>query len=87
MTQKQVAQNQEAAELLNKYLVKIVGASPLNEHSQPNDVEFAATCADIALEAILKALTSIKDRDVRGSVLLDLIEHYRGIQKEINKFL
>jgi len=78
---------EKAIQLINSYLVALVGTAPLNEHTSQNDIDFAAEGALIALDEVIKALTSIKDIDVRGSVLLDLIEHYRGVKEEIENYL
>ena len=47
---------------------------------------FAKECALIAVNKIISTLNHrIKDLDVRGNVLLDLIEYYYAVKQEIEK--
>ena len=46
----------------------------------------AKECALIAVDEIIKTLNEdIRDLDVRGNVLLDLIEYWREVKQEIEK--
>lgn len=50
------------------------------------DVETAQKCALIAVDDIIQTLNyDIRDLDVRGSVLIDLIEYWREVKQEIEK--
>lgn len=43
-------------------------------------------CASIAVDEIINTLNSdIRDLDVRGNILLDLIEYWREVKQEIDK--
>lgn len=47
---------------------------------------WAKECALIAVDEIIRTLNEdIRDLDVRGSVLLDLIEYWQEVEKEIKK--
>lgn len=47
---------------------------------------FAKECALIAVDEIIGTLNyDIRDLDVRGSVLLDLIDYWREVKQEIEK--
>ena len=53
-------------------------------HSIPNKFAEAKKCALIAVDEIIKTLNyDIKDLDVRGNILLDLIKYWREVKQEI----
>jgi hypothetical protein len=55
-------------------------------HSIPNKFIEAKKCALIAVDEIIKTLNyDIKDLDVRGNILLDLIKYWREVKQEIEK--
>ena len=55
-------------------------------HSIPNKFAEAKKCALIAVDEIIKTLNyDIKDLDVRGNILLDLIKYWREVKQEIEK--
>jgi hypothetical protein len=55
-------------------------------HSIPNKFTEAKKCALIAVDEIIKTLNyDIKDLDVRGNILLDLIKYWREVKQEIEK--
>jgi hypothetical protein len=45
----------------------------------------AKDCAIVAVDEILLTLSNIKDRDVRGNILLDLIKYWQEVKTEIEK--
>jgi len=47
--------------------------------------EQAKDIAVIAVDEILLTLSNIKDRDVRGNILLDLIKYWQEVKTEIEK--
>ena len=52
----------------------------------PLYVKTIKECCHIAVDEIIQTLSyDIKDLDVRGSVLIDLIEYWRDVKEEINK--
>ena len=56
-------------------------------HSIPNKFAEAKKCALIAVDEIIKTLNyDIKDLDVRGNILLDLIKYWREVKQEIEKY-
>ena len=65
---------EKAEELVNKYC---------NMRSHCDNAE---ECALIAVDEIINTLNSdIRDLDVRGNILLDLIEYWREVKEEIEK--
>lgn len=55
-------------------------------HSIPNKFAEAKKCALIAVDEIIETLNyDIKDLDVRGSILIDLIIYWREVKQEIEK--
>jgi hypothetical protein len=53
-------------------------------HSIPNKFAEAKKCALIVVDEIIETLNyDIKDLDVRGSVLIDLIIYWREVKQEI----
>lgn len=62
---------EKARELVNKYYI----------HSLKGK-----ECALIAVDTTIQTLNEdIRDLDVRGNVLLDLIDYWREVKQEINK--
>ena len=54
----------------------------------PSDITkyFAKKCALIAVDEIINILNyDIRDIDVRGNILLDLIDYWREVKQEIEK--
>ena len=50
------------------------------------DEQLAKQCALISVDEILLTLNKdIRDLDVRGSILIDLIEYWRKVKREIEK--
>ena len=70
---------EKADELYNKFL-RYVPAEEEFEH------EYAKNCALIAVDEIIGTLNyDIRDLDVRGNILLDLILYWREVKQEIEK--
>lgn len=66
---------EKAKELVNKYLQIYDGR-----------VHQAVQCSLIAVDEIINTLNcDIRDLDVRGSVLLDLIQYWREVKQELLK--
>lgn len=64
-----------------RYALSIPNA-PLGEHKD----DVAKNCALLAVDEILNTLNQdIRDLDVRGNVLLDLIHYWREVKQEIDK--
>jgi hypothetical protein len=52
----------------------------------PLYIKTVKECCHIAVDEIIQTLNNdIKDLDVRGSVLIDLIIYWRQVKEEINK--
>ena len=52
----------------------------------PLYIKTVKECCHIAVDQIIETLNNdIKDLDVRGSVLIDLIIYWRQVKEEINK--
>jgi hypothetical protein len=52
----------------------------------PVPYPFAKQCALIAVDETIRTLNEdIRDIDVRGNILLDLIDYWREVKKEIEK--
>lgn len=75
---------EKADELLKKF----------NEHAkywdcyndEPLEEDHARQCALIAVDEIIKTLNyDIRDIDVRGNILLDLIDYWRQVKIELEK--
>jgi hypothetical protein len=72
---------EKAEELVNKY--KWLKLSNLGLYL---DLEEAKKCALIAVNEIIKTLNyDIRDINVRGNILLDLIDYWREVKNEIEK--
>ncbi len=72
---------EKAEELVDKYRNSIM--SFLNDRMKDMN---AKKCALIAVDEIINTLNmDIRDLDVRGSVLLDLISYWREVKQEIEK--
>ena len=68
---------EKAEELLGKYLAIQFGDFPTTDAKQ---------CALIAVDEIINTLNyDIRDIDVRGNILLDLIDYWREVKQEIEK--
>ena len=72
---------EKAEELCRKMLYQI------EWNAQPSTVKgVAKQCALIAVDETIRTLNEdIRDLDVRGNVLLDLIEYWREVKQEIEK--
>ena len=70
-----------------KELIHIYQSILIDEIGGKSAREFIVKqCALIAVDEILLTLNmDIKDLDVRGSILIDLIEYWRKVKKEIEK--
>jgi hypothetical protein len=72
----------KAKDLLNKYWIYLRANLMYDEEAK----EDAKVCALIAVEETINTLNyDIRDLDVRGSVLLDLITYWREVKTEIEK--
>lgn len=72
----------KAKELLDKYWIYLRANLMYAEDAK----EDAKVCALIAVDEIIQTLNyDIKDLDVRGSVLIDLIIYWREVKQEIEK--
>ena len=72
----------KAKEIVDKYKGQLKTATPIlnRPHYQ------AKQCAIIHVNGIIDVLNKeIRDIDVAGNILLDLIEKYRNVFNEINK--
>ena len=74
--------NERAEELINKMIHHI------EYNCQPSlKIMVAKQCALIAVDETLRTLNEdIRDLDVRGNVLLDLIDYWREVKQEIEKY-
>ena len=80
--------NEKAIELVDKFREYTDGDDPDNNYrfSPRISKENAKKCALIAVDEIIDTLNyDIRDLDVRGSVLLDLITYWSEVKKEIEK--
>lgn len=58
----------------------------LKYYGIPLYVKTVKECCHIAVDEIIQTLNyDIRDLDVRGSVLIDLIIYWRDVKEEINK--
>ena len=58
----------------------------LKYYGIPLYVKTVKECCNIAVDEIIQTLNyDIRDLDVRGSVLIDLIIYWRQVKEEINK--
>ncbi len=58
----------------------------LKYYGIPLYVKTVKECCHIAVDEIIQTLNyDIRDLDVRGSVLIDLIEYWREVKQEIEK--
>lgn len=79
---------QEAKELVESmsFLTFSVHGVEMGEYITVPRNSFAKECALIAVNKIIGTLNhDIKDLDVRGNVLLDLIEYWYAVKQEIEK--
>jgi hypothetical protein len=73
---------EKADELYCKY----IDAMPHPEHSNIATYVIAKRCSLIAVDEIINTLNyDIRDLDVRGNILLDLIKYWREVKQEIEK--
>jgi hypothetical protein len=75
-----------AKQLINKFYYQLPNNGYLNEGLLSCDKRYkeAIACAIVCVEEIIGTLNrDIRDLDVRGNVLLDLIEYWREIETEL----
>jgi hypothetical protein len=71
---------EKAKQLLWEYLPILEG------WTDESKSQLAKRCALIAVDEIINTLNhDIRDLDVRGSILLDLIKYWREVKQEIEK--
>lgn len=74
---------QKAEQLTDSFLTASFGV--MKEYI-PVPYPFAKQCALIAVEETIRTLNEdIRDVDVRGNILLDLIDYWREVKQEIEK--
>jgi hypothetical protein len=72
---------EKAEELIDKFRSNII--SFLSDNMKDRN---AKQCALIAVDTTIQTLNEdIRDLDVRGNVLLDLIDYWRQVKQEIEK--
>lgn len=75
---------QKAKELVDRFTPHAYGVWDKNGSLQKR--YHAIQCAKIAVDEIINTLNyDIRDLDVRGNVLLDLIHYWREVKQEIEK--
>ena len=75
---------EKALELWWKYYHRI--EHTLSEEYSKHVNFIVKQCAILAVEEVLQTLNNdIRDLDVRGSLLLDLIKYYQEVKQEIEK--
>ena len=73
---------EKAIELYYEYYNRI--EHTLSEEYSPHEKDVVKQCALLAVEETINTLNyDIRDLDVRGSVLLDLIKYWREVKQEI----
>ena len=75
-----------ARNLINKFYYQLPNNGSLNQGLMSCERRYneAITCAILCVEEIIGTLNrDIRDLDVRGNVLLDLIEYWREIETEL----
>jgi hypothetical protein len=78
MTTREIANH-----IVNRYYYMLPNNGSLNTgiNSCESRYKEAIECAFVAVDEIIKTLNcDIRDLDVRGNILLDLIEHWREVQ-------
>ena len=77
---------EKAQELVNRYFLEIEGADTYAFNLPSMNLFIAKKCALIAVDEIIQTLNyDIRDLDVRGNVLLDLIHYWKEVKQEIEK--
>lgn len=82
---------EKAQELVDKFYQTTPNEAWYNPPLGSSSMEYKAwkqakECALISVEMIIMTLNyDIRDLDVRGSVLLDLIKYWRDVKEEIEK--
>lgn len=79
-------QKQKAKELIDKFYYSLPNNGYINEgvNSCESRWNEAVTCAIIAVDEIINTLNfDIRDLDVRGNILLDLIKFWRQVKDEL----
>ena len=75
---------EKAIELVNKFKPHAYNGA-VEENDELMELFHAKKCALITVDEIIKTLNEdIRDLDVRGNVLLDLIDYWREVKEEIN---
>ena len=83
MTTREIANN-----IVSRYYYMLPNNGSLNTgiNSCESRYKEAIECAFVAVDEIIKTLNyDIRDLDVRGNILLDLIEHWREVHTYIQK--
>ena len=79
---------EKAEELVSRFIIHTNLFNPDNPYNNgwEKAIDSAKQCALIAVEETINTLNyDIRDLDVRGSVLLDLITYWREVKSEIEK--
>lgn len=75
---------EKALDLWWKYYSRI--EHTLSEEYSPHEKDITKYLAVVAVDEIINTLNyDIRDLDVRGSVLLDLIQYWKDVKQEIEK--
>ena len=75
---------EKAIELYSRYYNRI--EHKLSEEYSPYEKDVVKECVLLAVDEIIQTLNyDIRDLDVRGNVLLDLIHYWKEVKQEINK--
>jgi len=75
---------ERAEEIVNKYEICTRPVFSLKDYEQ--EKFYNKQCALIAVDVTIDTLNmDIRDLDVRGSILLDLIKYWRQVREEIEK--
>ena len=75
---------EKANELFYKYYDRL--EHKLSEDYSPHEVAVFKECVLLAVDEIIETLNhDIRDLDVRGNILLDLIRYWRSVREEVEK--
>ena len=75
-----------AIELLEKLIPHVYNEYDGDDSKHYNAKRHAIECALIAVDQTIETLNmDIRDLDVRGSILIDLIKYWRQVREEIEK--
>lgn len=77
---------EKAIELVDKFVDFVNCWDNNGEANYTQAYEYAKQCALIAVDETIRTLNEdIRDIDVRGNILLDLIDYWREVKTEIEK--